>query len=152
MEAGELLIDAGHRIEANTMRHPSRQSAGSSSPSASFCRNAPASSGQRAGTAPLARGGDIPARQHVSECVVVTSSWYSSGPMTWRICRLPSRPLRLGMPRTGPYPVNLRADAKAEIVVAGRAIVLPHCNHPESIDSRSQPGEKLRLLGCEFFR
>ena len=24
--------------------------------------------------------------------------------------------------------------------------------HAEFIDSRSQPGEKLRLLGCEFFR
>ena len=25
-------------------------------------------------------------------------------------------------------------------------------NHPEFIDLRSQPGEKLRLLSCEFFR
>ena len=54
----------------------------------------------------LERAGDIPARQHVSECVVVTSSWYSSGPISGEYAACHPRPLQLGMPRTGPYPVE----------------------------------------------
>src|SRR6516165_3526145 len=73
-------------------RIASRQSVSSSSVSVSFSRSAAAWSGQRA----RSRSNVSSARAIFHRAITLvnalssTSSWYSSGPITWRMCRQPS--------------------------------------------------------------
>ena len=70
----------------------SRQSASSSSPSASFSRSAAARSGQRARSRSIVSSARAMFQRAITlvKALSSTSSWYSSGPITWRMCRRPS--------------------------------------------------------------
>src|SRR5215831_9219011 len=106
----------------------SRQSASSSSPSDSFSRNAAAWFGP-ALTQEVHRlepAGNVPARHHVGEGVVVHVLVVLVRPDHVPNVS-PTIPLRHGPghPEPGRIQQNLRAGAKEEIVVTGEAPVLP---------------------------
>src|SRR5262249_7617137 len=79
VEAGELLIDAGRRIEAD---HDARDRVAP-------VRELVVGKRQLLPTASSARAMFQRAITLV-KALSSTSSWYSSGPITWRMCRLPS--------------------------------------------------------------
>src|SRR5262245_15661739 len=106
----------------------SRKSASSSSPSASFSRSAAAWSGQRTRSRSTASSARAMFQRAITfvKALSSTSSWYSSGPITWRMCRLLSASATARDAQPGRIQQNLRAGAKEEIIVAGGAPVLPY--------------------------
>src|SRR5262244_4457156 len=107
----------------------SRQSASSSSPSASFSRNAAAWLGQRSRNTSIVSSPRAMFQRAITlvKALSSTSSWYSSGPITCRMWRLASASdtARDAQSRAVSNMISAPAPAE-EVVIAGHAPVVPH--------------------------
>jgi hypothetical protein len=80
-----------------------------------------------------------------AECVTSKIRWL--GPLCICVRREIDQVITAAKSGIGTFPTSRDADLSPECRPKRTS-----ANHPESIDSRSQPGQKLRLLGSEFFR